>query len=177
MRILDDEDDGSGKGKGLDLRSGRHLALTVAFVLGACIGVVAAERVYLATNRADILAGVSTMGGAAGVVAAASAAAPVGGPPRGAAPAALSAQELAGNPELKALQAYLEQVAPEGEVLIGVSNKNPMLEGMLDTWLEGVRGAGVRAEVQGACWVAGWLGGWLAGWLAGWLGGWLAGLL
>ena len=56
---------------------------------------------------------------------------------------------VATDPELRELKAYLEKVAPEGEVLIGVSNKNPMLEGMLDTWLRGVRGAGVSGPGWG----------------------------
>jgi hypothetical protein len=37
----------------------------------------------------------------------------------------------------------LLQVAPSKEVLIGVSNVNPLREGMLDTFLSGVKQAGV----------------------------------
>ncbi|KAI8462685.1 MAG: nucleotide-diphospho-sugar transferase-domain-containing protein [Monoraphidium minutum] len=92
MGLLDDG--GSGKSKILDSRS-RHQLLAAVFALGACLGIMAAERLYLATNRADILNG----------------------------------------------------IAPEREVLIGVSNKNPMLEGMLDTWLEGVKQAGITNYV------------------------------
>jgi hypothetical protein len=144
MGLLDDDD---GKGKGLDLRHGRHLALTVAFAVGVCAGVVAAERLYLATNRADILAGVSAMGGGGADASPASAA---GGAAGGVLPAPLEPDALEKSAELRELRAYLEKIAPEGEVMIGVSNQNPMLEGMLDTWLEGVRGAGVRFWGKGA---------------------------
>ncbi|GBF91185.1 glycosyltransferase [Raphidocelis subcapitata] len=150
----DDDDGGSGKGKALGSRQ-RSGALTTAFLLGVCLGVVVAERLYLASNRADILAAAAAAatGPAAASAAAAGAAAPA--PSRrdaGAAAAARAARageaaavaaSVAKDPELRALRAYLDKIAPEGEVLIGVSNKNPMLEGMLDTWLRGVRGAGV----------------------------------
>jgi hypothetical protein len=39
------------------------------------------------------------------------------------------------------------QVAPSKEVLIGVSNVNPLREGMLDTFLSGVKQAGVSNYV------------------------------
>lgn len=41
--------------------------------------------------------------------------------------------------------AHPVQVAPSREVLIGVSNVNPLREGMLDTFLSGVKQAGVTS--------------------------------
>lgn len=148
MGILDDG--GSGKSKILDTRQRNHV-LTAVCAVGVCIGIMASERLYIATNREDILKGVTThMGGgvrgsssssstgSASTAAALAAAAPSAGVSE-----ASVAGAVASNPELKALREYLELVAPEKEVLIGVSNQNPMVEGMLDTWLEGVKQAGV----------------------------------
>jgi hypothetical protein len=146
MGVLDDG--GSGKSKSLDFRS-RHQLLVAVFALGACVGVVLAERIYIATNREDILNGVSALGGAAAAQELAAIAADVGEPATASAAeraaAAARAEAVAKDPELKLLKSYLTMIAPEREVLIGVSNKNPMLEGMLDTWLEGVKQAGVSA--------------------------------
>lgn len=156
MGLLDDG--GSGKGKiALDARQ-RGALLAAVFALGCCIGLVAAERIYIATNRSDILAGVSAIGGGARAAAAAepaaSATAAAASAPAAAAaaraeglePAAVAAA-VASDPELRSLRDYLAQIAPQGEVLIGVSNQNPMLEGMLDTWLEGVKQAGVSCDL------------------------------
>jgi hypothetical protein len=160
------DDDGSGKGKILDQRQ-KAKVLTAVFALGVLIGLVAAERLYIATNREDILAGVSSMGGttrgsssssggpapsrggrssgaASGAAgAAAAAAASSDGNPAATAAEAAAVEAAAKDPELLQLRAYLDKIAPEGEVLIGVSNQTPMIEGMLDTWLEGVKQAGV----------------------------------
>lgn len=143
------DDGGSGKSKILDFRH-RNQLLTAVFALGACIGVMVAERLYIATNREDILNGVSAMGSGAGAAAGGAmgsgkGAAADGG--KAAAFAASAAAAVARDPELRSLKSYLQQVAPEGEVLVGVSNKNPMLEGMLDTWLQGVQQAGVTNYV------------------------------
>jgi len=159
MGLLDD--DGSGKGKILDQRQ-RSKTLTAVFAVGLCCGIVLAERLYIATNRDDILAGVSSMGGSVARPAASSSSSSRGArlpstsskldssstlinDPHGSVPPSEVAAAVASDPELKALLQYLQQVAPEGEVLVGVSNQTPMLEGMLDTWLEGVKQAGVRA--------------------------------
>jgi len=45
--------------------------------------------------------------------------------------------------QMKDLEAYLLKIAPAKEVLIGVSNVNPLREGMLDTFLSGVKQASI----------------------------------
>eukprot|EP00882_Tetradesmus_deserticola_P013746 GHRQ01014596.1.p1 GENE.GHRQ01014596.1~~GHRQ01014596.1.p1 ORF type:complete len:291 (+),score=114.92 GHRQ01014596.1:606-1478(+) len=48
---------------------------------------------------------------------------------------------------MQALEQYLLRVAPSREVLVGVSNINPLREGMLETFLKGVQQAGVSNYV------------------------------
>lgn len=149
------DDGGSGKAKSVaDLRQ-RRQQLASVFALGALLGLMLAERLYLAANRDDILAGVSTMTRVDGAGGTAGGPAGGGGGGSGAGSAGCRldhvspddvAAAIGSDPELRDLHEFLLRVAPEGEVLIGVSNQRPLQEGMLDTWLEGVKQAGVSCE-------------------------------
>lgn len=55
--LLGGRPDSSGKGKAGGMRQQRGRVLVAAFVVGACLGLVAAERLYVAGNREDILSG------------------------------------------------------------------------------------------------------------------------
>lgn len=110
-------DDSTGKGKIADAQQRSGLILKV-FGLGVCLGLIIAERVYLTSNRQDILQGTPQS-------------------------QAFVTQQDNQDHSLDALHAYLEKVAPQKEVLIGVSNRNPLYEGMLDTFLKGVQQAEV----------------------------------
>jgi hypothetical protein len=101
--------------------------------------------VYISANREDILKGtalvnkISDARSSSTTSSGASAAAAAAAAPTSAATAAAIRKD----PQLKALKAYLQKVAPSKEVLIGVSNMNPLREGMLGTFLEGVKQAKV----------------------------------
>lgn len=117
-----EREDPSGKGK-IAHTTERVKVLSAAFIIGLCIGLVVAERVYIATNAAS-------GGGAATST------------PIRTHSAALQALST-GDAQSAALLSVLQRVAPSGEVLIALSNKIPFREGTLLTWLEAVRQAGV----------------------------------
>ncbi|KAF6264156.1 nucleotide-diphospho-sugar transferase-domain-containing protein [Scenedesmus sp. NREL 46B-D3] len=144
-------DDSTGKGKMFSMRE-RNQVLVALFAVGMCAGIILSERLYISSNREDILRGTALPNKprsdrSAGVAAA----------------GARSAQQLAGNglagntaaaavvypkdAQMQALERYLLQVAPNREVLIGVSNVNPLREGMLETFLKGIQQAGVANYV------------------------------
>jgi hypothetical protein len=123
--------------------------LFALFTVGMCAGIVISERLYISSNREDILRGTALPNKPRS---ARSAAAP-GQLAGNAAAGARSAAQLAGNAaaavvypkdgQMQALEQYLLRIAPSREVLIGVSNVNPLREGMLGTFLKGVQQAGV----------------------------------
>uniref|UniRef100_A0A383W2G0 Nucleotide-diphospho-sugar transferase domain-containing protein n=1 Tax=Tetradesmus obliquus TaxID=3088 RepID=A0A383W2G0_TETOB len=143
-------DDSTGKGKMFSMRE-RHQVLLSLFAVGMCAGIIISERLYISSNREDILRGTALPNKPRS---ARSAAAPLAGnAPAG----ARSAAQLAGNAaaaaaaivvypkdaQMQALEQYLLKIAPSREVLVGVSNVNPLREGMLGTFLKGVQQAGV----------------------------------
>jgi len=73
----------------------------------------------------------------------------VGGGGSGAAAAALGARRSSGKPR-NALEEILQRVAPQGEVMIAISNYNLVLESSLVMWLEVRCGAGTKQLRLGA---------------------------
>eukprot|EP00882_Tetradesmus_deserticola_P016293 GHRQ01017393.1.p1 GENE.GHRQ01017393.1~~GHRQ01017393.1.p1 ORF type:complete len:275 (+),score=92.25 GHRQ01017393.1:325-1149(+) len=139
-------DDSTGKGKTFSMRE-RNQVLFALFTVGVCAGVIISERLYISSNREDILRGTALPNKPRSARSAGTAAA-----------SARSAQQLAGNTgaaavvypkdaQMQALEQYLLRVAPSREVLVGVSNINPLREGMLETFLKGVQQAGVSNYV------------------------------
>lgn len=138
MRI-DVEDDSTGKRKVGALRH-RSALLTAALLVGVCLGVIVSEKVYLITQEAELPEGavaavrsrkleVAASGGAATLAAASGGVS--GGPdgiPRSADP----------QPRNE-LEALLRRVAPQGEVMIAISNMNLIHEQSLVMWLECVQ--------------------------------------
>lgn len=57
------------------------------------------------------------------------------------------AEAPAGRPEMAELLSLLRRVAKDGEVLVAISNYTPVLNGMLVTWVESVKRAGVENYV------------------------------
>lgn len=131
-------DDSTGKQKYADTRQ-RSKVLLAIFSVGFTLGIILSERVYINANREDIVKGTALANKVSNLQSSQSAAT------SGASAAAAAA--IKKDPQLKALKAYLQKVAPNKEVLIGVSNMNPLREGMLGTFLEGVKQAKVENYV------------------------------
>ena len=95
-------------------------------MVGMCLGLIISERLYLSTNSLDIMHGTAL--------------------PNKAQQDANSKMEalIEKSPQLKELAAHLVNIAPSKAVLIGVSNMNPLREGMLETFLKGINQANVR---------------------------------
>lgn len=93
--------------------------------MGVCLGVMVSEKLYLASQEAALEPGA--------VEAARSRKLEVGG--GGGAAAALPARRSSGKPR-NALEEILQRVAPQGEVMIAISNYNLVLEQSLVMWLE-----------------------------------------
>lgn len=133
-------DDSTGKAKIFSMRE-RNQTLLALFTVGMCAGIIIAERLYISSNREDILRE----------------SAPSDKPQSSSSSRAANPSHVAAgaakqvaypkDAQMQALEAYLLKVAPAREVLIGVSNVNPLREGMLDTFLKGVQQAGVSNYV------------------------------
>lgn len=110
-----DSEDSTGKSRYYENQT-KNRALLSTFIVGLCIGVVISERVYVRTNwyAASDSGTVSKQ---------------------------LKTLHGSSKKPRNDLEAVLLKIAPQHEVLVGVSNKNPLLEGMLDTFLEGVQQA------------------------------------
>jgi len=139
-------DDSTGKRKVFGMRE-RNDMLVALFVVGLCLGIIISERLYISSNKEDILHGTALPNKPKSMkqqqqvrfsrsdLASSSAASP-----------AAAAEPIVVYPktqQMKELEAYLLKVAPDKEVLIGVSNVNPLREGMLDTFLSGVKQASI----------------------------------
>jgi hypothetical protein len=120
MRIEID-DDSTGKHKVSNVRA-RSAMLTAALLVGMCLGIIVSEKVYLATQEADLPAGavaavrsrkleVHASGSGSGV------------------------RRSSGQPRNE-LEEILQRVAPSGEVMIAISNINLIHEHSLEMWLE-----------------------------------------
>ena len=101
-------------------------APAAALLVGVCLGVMVSEKLYLASQEAALEPGA--------VEAARSRKLEVGGG-GGSAAAALGARRSSGKPR-NALEEILQRVAPQGEVIIAISNDNLVLEQSLVMWLE-----------------------------------------
>ena len=117
------EEDSTGKRKYSDVRS-RSAVLTAALVVGLCFGVMTAERLYISSQERQHPARRKALQAGGG----------------GGGEAAGAAQQLglrragAGKPR-NDLEALLQRVAPQGEVLIAISNSN-LLRGELQMWID-----------------------------------------
>lgn len=126
MRVARDDDESKyAKASSVQARSA---ALTAALLVGLCLGIIASERLYLASQEAEVdpaaLAAVRSrkleVGGGAAVAA--------GGGDAG-------LRRTGGKPRNE-LEALLREVAPGGEVMIAISNMNLIHEQTLVMWLE-----------------------------------------
>lgn len=135
----DAPDDSQGKHKLTDVRS-RSAVLTAALVLGICLGVVASEKLYLRSQEQQHPGAVAAAlrsrklqtGGESGVgsaVALTLNTGASGGDGRGG-----DIPRNMGEPRNE-LERVLQRVAPQGEVLIAISNSN-LLHGELQMWIE-----------------------------------------
>ncbi len=106
--------------------------LTAALVVGICLGTIAAERLYLASQERQH----------PGAVARSRKALQTGGEGT-----VLAAGRSHGKPRNE-LERLLQRVAPQGEVLIAISNSN-LLHGELQMWIDVSTHKGrAAAEVQ-----------------------------
>ena len=120
----------------------RSAVLSAALLVGVCIGVMASEKLYLLTQEADLPQGA--------VAAVRSSKLEVGGGGGGSALTGFSSsvgvntlRRAKGGKPRSELEAILQKVAPQGEVMIAISNINLIHEHSLKMWLEVRRGAGV----------------------------------
>ena len=130
-------DDSTGKHKLSDVRA-RSALLSAVFILGVCLGVVAAEKLYLATQEAQTSsAGLQSLRTRSQKLEQDGS----GGSGSGAVAAAVIA---VGEPQLfqkgkqprNDLETLLQRVAPDGEVMIAISNMNLIREDSLKLWLK-----------------------------------------
>jgi hypothetical protein len=137
-----------GSGNGTANRGGLSPALLAVFCVGVALGVIASERLYLA---GALSAAASSPLALSELPATATRPKTTTKPtPPSACACArdanansnhsswltpLPAQERR---ELADLESYLLKIAPSREVLVALSNANPLREGMLDTFLKGV---------------------------------------
>jgi arabinosyltransferase len=126
-----DHDDSAGKRKG---RASRSAGLSAAFVLGLCLGIVVSERLYILHKESEVepsnaleavsarklrLRDSSTKGGVDAAVS-----------------ERREASSLSQGKPRNELEATLRKVAPQGEVLIAISNYNLVREGALNVWID-----------------------------------------
>ncbi|KAK9824345.1 hypothetical protein WJX72_009577 [[Myrmecia] bisecta] len=119
----EDAEDPQGKHRPEDSRSRTALLYSALFV-GACLGFLTSQTMYLRVQRAHY----QPPRGQSGIGMGTSAAAATG--------------EQSGKP-VSELEALLTQIAPDKEVMIAISNYNLILGGQLNTWLETVQQAKV----------------------------------
>lgn len=139
-------DDSTGKGRSFSMRE-RKEVLFALFFASMCSGLIIAERLYISSNREDILHATALPSRPKPSRAEA---AQQQQQQQAANQAAASAEAIMQYPkdaQMLELEAYLQKVAPSREVLLGVSNINPLREGMLDTFLKGVTQAAVTNYV------------------------------
>lgn len=138
---------GNGSGNG-GSNSALSPALLAVFCVGLALGVIASERLYVA-GALSAAASSSALSTAPTTTTAKTAAIATPLPPS----ACACARDAAGRSnhsswltplpknqraELADLESLLLRVAPTREVLVALSNANPLREGMLDTFLKGV---------------------------------------
>lgn len=126
MRVAHDDDESKyAKASSVQARSA---ALTAALLVGLCLGIMASERLYLASQEAEVdPAALAAVRSRKLEVGAGGTAAGGGG--------AVSLRHVGGKPR-NALEVLLREVAPKGEVMIAISNMNLIHEQTLVMWLE-----------------------------------------
>mmetsp|Transcript_6937 Transcript_6937/g.11803 ORF Transcript_6937/g.11803 Transcript_6937/m.11803 type:complete len:388 (-) Transcript_6937:991-2154(-) len=140
---MDRFDDSTGKNKNADTKV-RNIALVTVFVVGLCIGVVLAERVYIQRGgklpkpkflmtHHDSLARSTEE---------------TGSPSRSNLVTIQAANKLSSysdsSPPRNELERQLRLVAPSKEVMVAVANKNVNWDGMLATFCAGLKAAGIQ---------------------------------
>ena len=150
------DDDSSGKRKVSNVRA-RSAMLTGALLIGVCLGVIVSEKVYLITQEADLPASAvaaarsrklevsrqaTAVGGSAAAVAGAGASC-LGGND--------SVQRSSGGEPGNKLEEILRKTAPQGEVMIAISNMNLIHEQSLVMWLD-VSARWRPARCRHCCW-------------------------
>lgn len=145
MSSLED-DDSTGKHKLYDARS-RSALLTVALIVGACVGALVSERLYLLSAEGELAPGALAAArsrkleiGAQIHLASTVATESTGAAGRSETARAAGAvvRSTAGAPK-NPLEELLRRVAPQGEVMIAISNMNLIHEGSLQMWLKCVQ--------------------------------------
>jgi hypothetical protein len=134
------DDDSSGKRKGSNVRA-RSAMLTGALLIGVCLGVIVSEKVYLITQEADLPASAVAAARSRKLVVSRQAAAVFGGNAAvGAGASCLggndSVQRSTGGEPRNKLEEILRKTAPQGEVMIAISNMNLIHEQSLVMWLD-----------------------------------------
>jgi hypothetical protein len=117
---MDLDDDASGKRKVHNVKA-RSAVLSAALLVGLCLGVIVSEKVYLLTQEADLPEGA--------VAAVRSRKLEVH------ADGGTAMRRSTGKPRNE-LEGILQRVAPQGEVMIAISNMNLIHERSLVMWLE-----------------------------------------
>ena len=115
-----DLDDASGKRKVPNVQA-RSAMLTGALIVGMCLGVIVSEKLYLITQEADLPEGAVAAVRSRKLEVQAS--------------AGTAVRRSTGKPRSE-LEEILQRVAPQGEVMIAISNMNLIHEQSLVMWLE-----------------------------------------
>lgn len=136
MRLDREDDDSSGKRKVPALKH-RSALLSAALLVGLCLGVILSEKLYLFTQEGDTPEGALAAARSRKLeLAAASAALLAAGP--GVSGGWEAIPRSLAQPRSK-LEALLRRVAPQGEVMIAISNMNLWHEQSLQMWYECVQ--------------------------------------
>lgn len=138
MRLARDDDDEGKYAKASNMKA-RSAALTAALLVGLCLGIMASEKLYLASQEAELEPGA--------LAAVRSRKLEVGAGGAGAAGAA-GLRRMGGKPR-SPLEELLRDVAPNGEVMIAISNMNLIHEQSLTLWLEVRAGGWMVGEAAG----------------------------
>lgn len=121
--VVMDLEDSTGKYKISEAKT-RHRALLTIFAVGFCIGMLMSEVQFMVNVRRGLKRQLLVAHSQDGVT-----------------PAASKIDNRAAARTDDPLEKTLMLVAPDMEVMVAVSNKNPLFEGMLDTFLSGVKQA------------------------------------
>lgn len=133
-------DDSTGKQKAVDAR-GRTASLSLVLILGICLGIVVSEKLYLRNEEAKVTSAALTslrsqkleVGGSRRVVATDQKDVHAGGS------SDASPLFTRGTEPRNDLERLLQKVAPDGEVMIVISNMNLIREDSLRLWLDGAK--------------------------------------
>mmetsp|Transcript_39767 Transcript_39767/g.88392 ORF Transcript_39767/g.88392 Transcript_39767/m.88392 type:complete len:376 (-) Transcript_39767:607-1734(-) len=125
-------DDSTGKSKFIESKA-RYKVLGTMFIVGLCVGIVISERMYIRKGGSLQRPRVLTAQSITTSVTSSS---------------KLEVSSLQAHPDTAParndLEKVLRQVAPSKEVFLAVANKNTMWDGMLKTFTDGIKRAGVK---------------------------------